>query len=274
MEHVKLQDFPHYWHKTFDCGLDRCPLSSTYEQTKDLGCSTARYPSSLNYAQSHVPMQSGRRLSNGGGKGKNLQVAGVHPAAAFVSSSLSQKSKKKHKKRAQKSLANLSPTPAASSTSLKRKASILEVTASDKAPSKKSKAKQKKQKKSAKASLRYFDVIVADSSEPCKEVKAGEGKESCFFWYHGTCKKSGEECDRMHALTEPPSFIQPPPGYKHKDECFREWCPGDWMWDHYDQSIGTGEKTEELNAEESENESAHSAGQVDEEWYVQGFADA
>ncbi|KAK5136334.1 hypothetical protein LTR08_003707 [Meristemomyces frigidus] len=52
---------------------------------------------------------------------------------------------------------------------------------------------------------------------------------TCFFWYHGNCKRSREMagCGLLHALTSPPTMVQPPPGYVHARACGLEWCPGD-----------------------------------------------
>lgn len=50
--------------------------------------------------------------------------------------------------------------------------------------------------------------------------------EVCFFWYHGSCKR-GRWCSMLHKMTDPPSFVQPPPGYMHHVPCGLEWCPGD-----------------------------------------------
>lgn len=50
--------------------------------------------------------------------------------------------------------------------------------------------------------------------------------EVCFFWYHGSCRRA-RRCSMLHKMTNPPSFVQPPPGYMHYVPCGLEWCPGD-----------------------------------------------
>ncbi|KAF3043890.1 hypothetical protein E8E11_007298 [Didymella keratinophila] len=48
-------------------------------------------------------------------------------------------------------------------------------------------------------------------------------KETCFFWYHGSCRR-GDECDRPHeAHTTWP--IPPPPGFRHYQPCTLQLCP-------------------------------------------------
>lgn len=87
----------------------------------------------------------------------------------------------------------------------------------------------------------------------------------------------------MHALTDPPSFVQPPPGYIHEKECFRAWCPGDFLWDHAAKD-GEGKekkgKVEEVEEVEKVEEveggvklEDKDVDVVDDEWYVQGFSD-
>lgn len=49
-------------------------------------------------------------------------------------------------------------------------------------------------------------------------------RSTCFFWYHGHCT-AGARCRKLHALTEPPTNVSPPPGYFHLDECALRLCP-------------------------------------------------
>ncbi|KAK3699199.1 hypothetical protein LTR37_016560 [Vermiconidia calcicola] len=67
-------------------------------------------------------------------------------------------------------------------------------------------------------------------SEASEDVQAEA--ETCFFWYHGRCSRSLDprnnyHCDYRHDPTDPPTMVQPPPGYKHPALCGLEWCPGD-----------------------------------------------
>ncbi|KAF3008788.1 hypothetical protein E8E13_010440 [Curvularia kusanoi] len=48
-------------------------------------------------------------------------------------------------------------------------------------------------------------------------------KETCFFWYHGTCKR-GKRCERPHE-THPTWPISPPPGFRHFQPCTLPLCP-------------------------------------------------
>ncbi|KAI7476097.1 hypothetical protein KC351_g9651 [Hortaea werneckii] len=60
-----------------------------------------------------------------------------------------------------------------------------------------------------------------------ERVSSSEGV-TCFFWYHGRCSRAADRgCDYLHCLTDPPSMVQPPPGYVHAKPCILPWCPGD-----------------------------------------------
>ncbi|RMX92483.1 hypothetical protein D0867_14575 [Hortaea werneckii] len=60
-----------------------------------------------------------------------------------------------------------------------------------------------------------------------ERVPPSEGV-TCFFWYHGHCSRAATRgCDYPHCLTDPPSMVQPPPGYVHTRLCILPWCPGD-----------------------------------------------
>lgn len=48
-------------------------------------------------------------------------------------------------------------------------------------------------------------------------------KETCFFWYHGSCRR-GDECDRPHEA-HPTWPIPPPPGFRHYQPCTLPLCP-------------------------------------------------
>jgi hypothetical protein len=51
----------------------------------------------------------------------------------------------------------------------------------------------------------------------------GPPKETCFFWYHGSCRR-GDECDRPHEA-HPTWPIPPPPGFRHYQPCTLPLCP-------------------------------------------------
>lgn len=75
-----------------------------------------------------------------------------------------------------------------------------------------------------------------NTSQPATSTPAARtnpnADSTCFFWYHGNCARSLDPrskngCVFRHALTDPPSMVQPPPGYVHRAPCGRDWCPGD-----------------------------------------------
>ena len=51
----------------------------------------------------------------------------------------------------------------------------------------------------------------------------GPIKDTCFFWYHGTCRR-GRGCDRPHEV-HPTWPISPPPNYRHFQPCTLPLCP-------------------------------------------------
>ena len=52
---------------------------------------------------------------------------------------------------------------------------------------------------------------------------SGPPQETCFFWYHGNCRR-GDQCGRVHQshITWP---IPQPPGYVHFEACRLPLCP-------------------------------------------------
>ncbi|KAK5120312.1 hypothetical protein LTR85_006518 [Meristemomyces frigidus] len=80
----------------------------------------------------------------------------------------------------------------------------------------------------------YEDEAPASSpaTPSANEKPAEDDRETCFFWYHGSCARANDirhnyTCRLRHALTEPPTMVQPPPRYTHARPCGLEWCPGD-----------------------------------------------
>jgi hypothetical protein len=53
-----------------------------------------------------------------------------------------------------------------------------------------------------------------------------ESAQTCFFWYHGTCRRA-QACQLKHALLDPPSMVVAPPKFVHPRSCELEWCAGD-----------------------------------------------
>jgi outer membrane biosynthesis protein TonB len=60
-------------------------------------------------------------------------------------------------------------------------------------------------------------------------TSSSEATQTCFFWYHGTCKRSQDRqgCQLRHALQNPPSMVVAPPRFVHFRPCGLEWCAGD-----------------------------------------------
>ncbi|KAK3697307.1 hypothetical protein LTR37_017540 [Vermiconidia calcicola] len=104
--------------------------------------------------------------------------------------------------------------------------------------------------------------------------------QTCFFWYHGKCRRI--RCSMRHELTDPPSMVQPPPGYVHRKQCGLQWCPGDAKHSGSDHDLLGASKLSVLKAEsntESGCESLHGEGRaehdnVTESWYLTGFDEA
>jgi len=56
-----------------------------------------------------------------------------------------------------------------------------------------------------------------------------EATQTCFFWYHGSCRRSLDRrgCQLRHALLDPPQMIVAPPRFVHPKPCELQWCAGD-----------------------------------------------
>jgi hypothetical protein len=56
-----------------------------------------------------------------------------------------------------------------------------------------------------------------------------EATQTCFFWYHGSCKRSLDRngCQLRHALLDPPEKVVAPPRFVHPKPCELQWCAGD-----------------------------------------------
>ena len=59
--------------------------------------------------------------------------------------------------------------------------------------------------------------------QPTTPAPPGPPKETCFFWYHGACRR-GNECERPHEA-HPTWPIPPPPGFRHFQDCTLPLCP-------------------------------------------------
>lgn len=59
--------------------------------------------------------------------------------------------------------------------------------------------------------------------QPATPAPPGPAKETCFFWYHSSCRR-GNDCDRPHEA-HPTWPIPPPPGFRHYQPCTLPLCP-------------------------------------------------
>lgn len=145
----------------------------------------------------------------------------------------------------------------------------------EKKAAKQARQTQQTQRK-ALAAAKPLDVIPYTTSlqHSTPGVKASELHNkihaTCFLWYHGLCpKKKGKYCKYLHDLTSPPSYVQPPRWYVHGGHgeegqkcCKRDWCPGDWMWDH---DFNHGDDGEEDAKQEARGEVGEGEVNEDEE---------
>lgn len=60
-------------------------------------------------------------------------------------------------------------------------------------------------------------------SQTMTPAPPGPPRETCFFWYHGACRR-GDQCDRSHEV-HPTWPISPPPGFRHFQPCTLPFCP-------------------------------------------------
>ncbi|EMC95111.1 hypothetical protein BAUCODRAFT_149136 [Baudoinia panamericana UAMH 10762] len=138
-----------------------------------------------------------------------------------------------------------------------------------------------------------------DPAPGTTETRSKPSQETCFIWYHGKCKRSlnpkTAPCPYLHALTDVPSMVQPPPGYVHPEPCGLPWCPGDGVPKPSPAKPGGGDfkgftnalgrsrekyegETGDSEAETKDNETtseAPSCGEPRDEgrpdWYLSGF---
>lgn len=109
--------------------------------------------------------------------------------------------------------------------------------------------------------------------------------ETCFFWYHRTCQR-GIQCNMLHALTNPPTLVQPPPGFVHfRGPCELKLCPGDYKWVEKEESqvkrrrLDDGHKSRIAKlADLAESQTQMVVGGDSPEegaaWFLKGFPDA
>lgn len=73
------------------------------------------------------------------------------------------------------------------------------------------------------SSVNSIPLTNRKKAQAVTQAPPGPPKETCFFWYHGSCRR-GNDCDRPHEahLTWP---IPPPPGFRHYQPCTLPLCP-------------------------------------------------
>lgn len=243
MEHVKVQYAP--WHHNKACGLEKCPQRDGRKR------------------------QNGHKETSGQDGTSSMRVQGEQPVG-IVPGIFNQAYQNEQ-----------ATLPQASNQLV-----LL------------SKPKKRKNKKSKKRKLDDLEdgaavvqvaprVALAPAPAPVNHHKISAVKalanETCFFWYHGKCKR-GNMCPMLHGLTQPPSFVQPPPDYMHYVPCNLDWCPGDQRHEQETRHtkrvcLGPGIKggmVEEDGMEEQEtaSQSVTQDETEDGEWFLSGFPDA
>lgn len=124
------------------------------------------------------------------------------------------------------------------------------------------------------------DVVQSNIDRPrkkSKRVKATAANETCFFWYHDSCGRARTSaCPYLHQLTDPPTMVQPPPGYVHRTPCVREWCPGDAGGaqtsrrnDRGREGLGANASRAEHNGGNGNDNDKHEDDNQD--WFLTGF---
>lgn len=79
----------------------------------------------------------------------------------------------------------------------------------------------------------YDEVSNQQPVQPIPDIQASnsnsEATQTCFFWYHGSCKRSLDRkgCQLRHALLDPPQMVVAPPRFVHPRPCELQWCAGD-----------------------------------------------
>lgn len=79
----------------------------------------------------------------------------------------------------------------------------------------------------------YDDISDQSPIQPTPDSQASnsnpEAAQTCFFWYHGSCKRSFDRkgCQLRHALLDPRQIVVAPPRFVHPKPCELQWCAGD-----------------------------------------------
>lgn len=84
----------------------------------------------------------------------------------------------------------------------------------------------------------------------------------------------------LHAETDPPTMVEPPPGYVHRQPCTLEWCPGDAVEKRKESARKEKKKAQRYfeSAKVKLEEEGSEEGEIREndersesEWFLGGF---
>jgi hypothetical protein len=266
MEKVEMEDVTRSRHTKVlngvDCGLDRCKHSKNY-----LPAAGMQAP-----AQLSLVAATGASAVKGGQTMTPASTAPASPATKNRSYNKNQNQNKNKNKNNNNSKKNHS------SPSKKRKAP--NSPQQQPTPSKRQKKRQRLNRTTPDTppAPQVFEVIQDLGGENLSNAvpiggNTNKKRETCFLWYHGVCDKRGPKCGKLHALTNPIMFVQPPRGFVHSGECLRAWCPGDWLWEHDEEGemervLGGSWVEDEVMEGNAGDEDAEGDedGKVDREW--------
>lgn len=104
-----------------------------------------------------------------------------------------------------------------------------------------------------------------------------EATQTCFFWYHGSCKRSNDRrgCQLRHALLDPPQMVAAPPRFVHPRPCELQWCAGDGRTHKGQKMKNSAEQKRYFEVAVSEDGSAHERADQNpgdaSEFFLEGF---
>jgi hypothetical protein len=103
-----------------------------------------------------------------------------------------------------------------------------------------------------------------------------EATQTCFFWYHGSCKRSLDRkgCQLRHALLDPPQMVVAPPRFVHPRPCELQWCAGDGPTNKGQNMKRGGEQKRYFEVGVSDESSAHEGADHelgDKTYFLTGF---
>ncbi|KAI5200518.1 hypothetical protein E4T39_05677 [Aureobasidium subglaciale] len=123
---------------------------------------------------------------------------------------------------------------------------------------------QKAARKKHLANANYLDIELYTNKDPIRHDRVPHKKtRTCFAWYHGFCIKQRGKCEDLHMLMQRPGLVQPPEGYVHREKCLRDWCPGDWMWEHGPDAVDAAKASDTAEAPDATEETFDTAEEGD-----------